>query len=117
LELGDGNIQRPISEEELALALVPGEGEKEEVEGDEKMEELGTDAKESPIKIQDKKRLKKTGEEVSTTIMMDRRSLSKGTTESNDYLLLELPGGKLTLGSSIAPGSQGACDTRHPLSV
>jgi hypothetical protein len=66
LELGDGNIQRPISEEELALALVPGEGEKEEVEGDEKMEELGTDAKESPIKIQDKKRLKKTGEEVST---------------------------------------------------
>jgi hypothetical protein len=66
LELGDGNIQRPISEEELALALVPGEGEKEQVEADEEMEELGTDAKESPIKIQDKKRLKKTGEEVST---------------------------------------------------
>jgi hypothetical protein len=66
LELGDSNIPRQISEEQLALALVPGEGEKEQVEEDEEMEEPGTVAKESPIKTQDKKRLKKAGEEECT---------------------------------------------------
>jgi hypothetical protein len=45
---------------------VRDEGEEEQAEGDEEMYESGTVAKESPIKIQDKKRQRKTGEEALT---------------------------------------------------
>jgi hypothetical protein len=65
LELGDGKTPEPSPEEgALGLALVVKEGEKEI--DDEEMGEPVNETNESPIKIQDKKRQKKAGEEELT---------------------------------------------------
>jgi hypothetical protein len=66
LELGDGKTSEPSPKEgALGLALVVKEGEKEI--DDEEMGEPVNETKESPIKIQDKKRQKKAGEEELTS--------------------------------------------------